>query len=500
MYFALDGSESQNFLAATDDYSTSSLVCVTQSELDEIGAHAEEILSSDGDMPNPDDDQDHDVNEPQGALQITSPSPAKKSKVDPFGRGRKLDDIWNDFHKNQELPATKVQCNNCGTAVSKKVERLKWHIEHNCKSRKKVAVSRRKSVPETEKVIEGCPSNDVEHIRTLYPGKKFTQSNMTNFVDSMGKDEQTKLNLDIGRYIFASNLAFSHVENPAFVNFVSKLRPACKVPSRKVVGNSLLEKVFMDINRKQEKELHGKTVTIIQDGWKSRTSEPVISHSLTTGTKSYFLSAVSAEDNEKTSGYCAMLLCEKIREVNELGADVVAVVTDNCNQMTKMRELVKRSFPKIFTYGCHPHLLNLVGKRVTPEAVLTKIRTVHTFFRNHDAAWANLKKKKCARPKLPHEIRWNAWIECLEYYISTHTKLLEVSRIPGVKCTDEIRNILNDGRFYSEVESAVEAMKPVQIALDSVRMFGTDFRPDTNIIRNNYNFSFSEKTHLWLTV
>lgn len=180
------------------------------------------------------------------------------------------------------------------------------------------------------------------------------------------------------------------------------------------------------------------------------------------------MKATGTEENVKTAKYCADLLAETIREVRDLGANVVAVVTDNCSSMDKMRRIISKSFPDVYTYGCNTHLLNLVGKRLTPEDMLDSIRKVHTFFRGHDVAWALLKQKGASRPIMPHDIRWNAWVECLEYYIRFHTKLLEVSRVPEVKCTEEICVILNDGQFYSAVELAIKNMKPVQVSLDKV--------------------------------
>lgn len=373
--------------------------------------------------------------------------PAKVPKLDSIGRGRSLDPVWSDFHANDTLPKGKVQCNFCGMPVSAKVERLRVHMNKVCKRKRPNPVSGHMSVP---------------------GGKKTSTPNLSRYADIVSKKEQEDFNLEIGKYLFSTNLPFSHAEHPAFIRLIKKLRPGCQIPSRKTVGNSILNKVYKEVTEKQEQELKNKNVTLMQDGWKTRTSEPIISHSITTGEKSYFFKATSTEENIKTSKYCARLLAETIGEVRDLGANVVAVVTDNCSSMDKMRKIISESYPEIYTYGCNAHLLNLVGKRLTPDDLIEKIRKVHAFFRGHDAAWALLKKKGAGRPIMPHDIRWNAWVECLEYYLKNHTNLLGVSRIPSVNCTDEVKEVLNDSSFYGSVEITVRNMKPIQISLDKV--------------------------------
>lgn len=185
--------------------------------------------------------------------------PAKVSKLDSLGRGRSLDAIWDYFHADKKLPKTKVACNLCGEAVSRKVERLRVHFNKNCKGR--APVSGRMSVP----------------------GVKLSTPKVTRYADLVTKKNQDEFNVEIGKYIFASNLPFSHVENPAFIRLIKKLRPGCQTPSRKVVGTSILNKVYDEVSEQQANELFNKNVTLIQDGWKTRTSEPVISHSVTTG-------------------------------------------------------------------------------------------------------------------------------------------------------------------------------------------------------------------------
>lgn len=348
--------DSNDLSQSTDDTvpesqsSNMDVLLVEQDELDDLGVIPEDI-----------DEQDELLSIASdvfaGELEAQDVIPAKIPKRDYKGRGRATDSIWNEFHSTSRLPKTKVQCNYCGTPVSKKVERLHAHLDKNCKVKTKVTVPGRKSEPEPQSNQPTDASDQCVQILTT-PTRK-TQSKMGSFVDTLSKRQQEKLNIEIGKYIFSSNLSFSHVENPAFSRLIRMFRPACVLPSRRTIGNRILNKVYSEVMEKQDEELKGKSVTIMQDGRKTRTSEPVISHSITTGQKSYFFNAINAEENKKTAEYCCTLLAKTIREVQDLGADVVAVVTDNCASMVSMRELIEIDFPGIFTYGCHVHLLNL---------------------------------------------------------------------------------------------------------------------------------------------
>lgn len=57
--------------------------------------------------------------------------------------------------------------------------------------------------------------------------------------------------------------------------------------------------------------------------------------------------------------------------------------TDNENKMVKMKELLENKYPRLITYGCSSHHMNLLEKVVTPNSVLKHIVEVNKFFRNH---------------------------------------------------------------------------------------------------------------------
>jgi len=61
---------------------------------------------------------------------------------------------------------------------------------------------------------------------------------------------------------------------------------------------------------------------------------------------------------------------------------VFAVCTDNENKMIKMKELIRKEFSDILTYGCNAHYLNLVEKETSNHTILKHVMEVQKYFRN----------------------------------------------------------------------------------------------------------------------
>ena len=82
-------------------------------------------------------------------------------------------------------------------------------------------------------------------------------------------DEKESFDLQVAKFFFSSNLPFSVVENKHFVKLCSDLRPGYKPPSRKKLGNELLNSVHDEVCKDMKRNIleEGKTITLMQDGW-----------------------------------------------------------------------------------------------------------------------------------------------------------------------------------------------------------------------------------------
>ena len=99
------------------------------------------------------------------------------------------------------------------------------------------------------------------------------------------------------------------------------------------------------------------------------------------GNKSYLIDVEDCGSNKKTTNYCFEKVEKTIAHVKEkYGKDTFAIVTDNENKMTAMRTQVQRKYPKIITYGCASHYMNLVEGEVVNKQVLAQACHVNKYF------------------------------------------------------------------------------------------------------------------------
>ncbi|XP_065683992.1 uncharacterized protein LOC124814024 [Hydra vulgaris] len=168
-------------------------------------------------------------------------------------------------------------------------------------------------------------------------------------------------------------------------------------------------------------------VTLIQDGWNTFSNDPIIAHSIHSKNKPYLISAIDTRSQSKTAEYCAQAAKDAIKIAKEtFNKDVFAVCTDNENKMSKMRKLLQAEAPKLITFGCSAHFLNLVEKDVSPKSIVKHIIAIHKYFRNHHQPHGWLLEKGGLMPQLPNDTRWNSQLDCLQTYISNHSLYVDI--------------------------------------------------------------------------
>jgi len=89
-------------------------------------------------------------------------------------------------------------------------------------------------------------------------------------------DYREKIMEQMGRFFFATNTPFTHVEHPEFIKFVSLSRPGYKPPNRKWISNEILDDVHTKVVEKYKHELSGQPVTMFLDDWSNVHNEPIV--------------------------------------------------------------------------------------------------------------------------------------------------------------------------------------------------------------------------------
>lgn len=389
---------------------------------------------------------------------------SNKRKYNTHGRAKDL--IWNEYHTVIANGTKTYRCNFCEKAVSGRACRL---IDHNSRCNSKIKKTQKLApvAATSSNIPVSAPASSVSE---TVSGKTLKQRTLDSFVDKVSPDEQKLLNKKLAKCMYSANLPFQLVENVEFLDFMKTIRPQYKVPTRFELADGLLKSTYDEVKQSVRNDLKGKEVTILQDGWSTNQNSPVIAHSVSTGTKSYFIKAENAGTNKKDAEYCKKLLEDTINELEEeYECKVIGTVNDSCNVMKSMRIKILEDYPELYAYGCHSHLLNLVGKDLTPEELRKKIVKVQTYFRNHHYESESLKEKKGLRPKLPGDTRWNSQLDCFDNYLKNNAKYLEISRDPKSSVTPEIKQIIRDDQLYQELTEATSVLLPVAKALDKVK-------------------------------
>ena len=85
-----------------------------------------------------------------------------------------------------------------------------------------------------------------------------------------------KLERQVGRFVHATNSAFSVVENPQFRAMMDLVRPGLAIPGRRAVGGRILESVYSEEWSKFIEAKKGMFCTLSIDGWSNPKNDPIL--------------------------------------------------------------------------------------------------------------------------------------------------------------------------------------------------------------------------------
>jgi len=385
-------------------------------------------------------------------IQITNPYSSKKVSTE---RGRKHDIIWQYFNAKDRSRSMQSKCRECGISVSSRAYRLKQHLKQ-CKKQ-----GNRKSLAptSTSSALESKEKHTVK------------EAGLKSFIKTLTSKETKEIHRGMARFIFSCNLPFRTVENPFFQQLLKQANPATTFPSRKQLGEKFLDEIFEETVGIVRNKVRGSNVTIMQDGWSTGQNEAVICHCIHSHYQNHFLNVVTPGINQKTADYCSRILSEAIMEAeNVLSCKVVALVTDNCNTMLALRELIVQKYPQLITLGCQAHVLNLLGNDISNSKILDDVIYVQKFFKNHHYEGARLKQMRKNRPKIPATTRWNSSLDSIRSYIENEPTYVQIMRDSQSNAHKDkrLKSILKCMDMYDQLKQQLQFLEPVSIALDKV--------------------------------
>lgn len=245
----------------------------------------------------------------------------------PFGSGRKPAPEWSEVIDS----GTKVKCKYCGITISKRIERIKQHLE-KCK-RIKLDSSHlsdentlQLDCSEWEpplKITKANPNTDISSPNTststceqvspkqqIFPSTSKTrdQASILSYGIKTTAIQKSMLDKKIANFFYANSIAFNVADNVEFKNMIQELRPGYIPPSRKQLSEKLLCDAYDELENKLKSEISTETcLTLILDGWSNISNDPIFACSIHTGKNSYLFKTVDCGAEKKMQNFVQIL-------------------------------------------------------------------------------------------------------------------------------------------------------------------------------------------------
>lgn len=377
--------------------------------------------------------------------------------------GRKRDTIWIKYFELPNVPGKtgkKVKCKRCGKIFQGLVDRMKKHSEDCVEDSAKLKAITNKNgtepdynndtvstaahnqntsethdktievcqVPNTLKMISSAPSTS--QVGSTH--KKRADRTMDSYVTKTTSTEKNRLDELCAKFIYSTNSAFQLVENRYFVEFCAAMRPGYSPPTRKSIGEPLLNNMYETLSASCRDELDGQVVNLSIDGWSNIRNEPIVCATITKDSgKVYLVNTLNTAGSSHTSEYLLKIVQETIKQTTEkFSCTVGSFVTDNAANMKRMRFLSNEQDEDLFCYACSAHFMNILALDITKgsnRSVIDETVKVSKYFRNHHLpkAWYDAAGGKAL--VVPLDVRWSSYCYALKSYIENWPILAKVS-------------------------------------------------------------------------
>jgi len=351
--------------------------------------------------------------------------------------GRPRDPIWEHFAELECDGKVEAMRKKCGRKQSVKVNRMKDHFKRCSRSESSdskaddpvglLPLQAETSMHQVQQQSETvkCESADGGELEAK---KRKLQVGIGQFVCKTSSETKTQLDLAISRLFYGCNIPFAFAEHELFKNMITALRPGYQPPPRKALADNLLDNVSNELQIEMQKELQGKDVTLVEDGWSNVHNDPVTATCVHVNGKSFFVKATDNGSAKKTAEYCKDQCSATMAEIEQKYAcKVRSIVTDNEKKLEKMKTLLQQDDDQLIVYGCSSHWLNLLGQELTTPQIMKHVVEVQKYFRNHHQPSGWLKEvSEAVKPQIPGDTRWNSQLTCTDTFIKNHAAYAHV--------------------------------------------------------------------------
>lgn len=290
--------------------------------------------------------------------------------------------------------------------------------------------------------------------------KTMLQGSVRSFCDKITPSEIDKCNLTLAKLFFGCNIPFSVIESLHFKNFCQSLRPAYKVPTRKVLSGRLLDDVFMKFCQSNSFK---KNSALLIDGWKNESSNTknvaCMLHS--SSGEAMFLESFDMTGVRETSTE----LCKIVESCIDLAkekhnTDIYAVITDNAANMVKMGRL-----STLWHLTCNAHTANLLAKDLVPSDITAKVKQILKAFHGPDLE-KELLFRGGYRIQLPCETRWCSYRDSFVNLKKNMPMMKQIIFDGQFSISTNVKTLLINDDFLNSVSDYINLFDPICVLIN----------------------------------
>uniref|UniRef100_A0A2S2P7R5 DUF659 domain-containing protein n=1 Tax=Schizaphis graminum TaxID=13262 RepID=A0A2S2P7R5_SCHGA len=293
-------------------------------------------------------------------------------------------------------------------------------------------------------------------------------------------------------------------EHPLWIDFFKSIRPAYKLPTRKVLSTTQLDKLYRQMQNNIRDDIdEAKNLHLQLDGWTNINNVGIINF-IVSKPEPLFVKFVNTQDYRHTGEY---LKEQIINVLEEYGKEKFFVlIGDNAANIKKAFELVKKECEIIQPLGCAAHGLHLLCFDIIQcsniqEFMQTAASVVKTIKRSQVLSAVfkkyQLIKKINIQLKLPVKTRWGSYLYCLDS-LNKNKSVLQSLSVDETVTTMLYKNIkttlLNDETFWPNVLKLINLLTPIVDAIVSLESNNTQIhkvRSIINTVENKVNLNIS---------
>lgn len=307
------------------------------------------------------------------------------------------------------------------------------------------------------------------------------KNKISQYVDTMSESDIENAQMKLARAIYASGCPLSLVENKYWLDCMSSIRPAFKMPTRNQMSNSLLDKTYNEtVANVKSTVAAAPSVALVVDGWSNIRNEGIMNIMVVPARQSpLFWKSVNTGSESHTGEYIAQMLVSVIEEIGPM--KVTGICTDNAANMKKAWEIISQKYPHIFTYGCMAHTLHLVFNdfskiKSIQQNQLECTRIVKAVKKSQilSALFCEHQKRsdrESTSLKLPSTTRWGSVCQCYDSLIKNKRALqgLAIDDRSRQYLDNSVKSLLLSEIFWDQTEGFHKLLEPFLSAIKLIQ-------------------------------